>query len=185
MISRGVISIIHQENFRKNGRLCFQTARVHIDYVLYRKNVVAIVLVPQEDELEASLCDAYEIAIYIKKIREERKIPVTAFLRNTVFNSGYIIACAADTIVIDPSTQLNIEACTGLIEMIDNLRPNSAIPARHVLPEESSVSLIGRHAVKGLFVDRVDSYVGYVVDELQGELYSVDDAHYGFAGVTL
>ena len=39
--------------------------------------------------------------------------------------------------------------------------------------------------VQGLFVDRMDTYVGYVLEELQGELYSVDGAHYGFAGVTL
>lgn len=62
------------------------------------------------------------IAARIRRLAEEKKIPVTAFVEDAAASGGYWLACAADDIVVDPNSIIGsigvISASFGLQDFI-------------------------------------------------------------------
>ena len=60
------------------------------------------------------ICSWHELAVYLKSITRDKGIRVVSFLRGRVNTTGYILALAANTIMVDYTTRLEMNVKGGL-----------------------------------------------------------------------
>lgn len=65
------------------------------------------------------------IARHIRRLADEKKIPVLAFCEDVAASGGYLLACAADEIIVDEYTVIGsigvVSASFGAVEAIDKI----------------------------------------------------------------
>ena len=86
------------------GGISLATAAPMLDRAFGLKHLTAVFLVinsPGGSPVQSSL-----VAAHIRRLAEEKKIPVIACVEDAAASGGYWIACAADEIVADPASIL-------------------------------------------------------------------------------
>jgi len=187
LFAKGIVPILYENQLKKEGVFNFPYAQKIIDSTLKQttgSSVRAVVLVLEGNQSnDTDFLSAYELALYIRVKAERLNVNVVSFLRNKVNTSGYIIACSGTAISIAPTTQLSISCTHGVEELVRNLRPRRAEALRvHVTEEQrGNKTFVGRDALQMGLVDRVGSYMEFILTQLQAEPVAADEAQlYGF-----
>lgn len=87
-----------------SGGISLATAAPVLDRAFGLKHLAAVFLVinsPGGSPVQSSL-----VAAHIRRLAEEKKVPVVACVEDAAASGGYWIACAADEIVADPASIL-------------------------------------------------------------------------------
>ena len=118
--SRGVIPIITLDMLRnQDGEFEFERAVRILDIAICRPNVRLLMLLIDGILLDLEdLSSCHELAVYLKNISRAKGIQVVSFLRNKVTTEGYILALAADTIMVDFTTRLRMDVSQGVQDLL-------------------------------------------------------------------
>jgi len=186
ILSKGVVSVIYESQLRKQQEFSFPFAQKIIDAALRGTagvKVLSVVLVLEGNHNSPTdICSAYELAVYVREMARKKDIPVMSFLRSSVTTSGYILACGSSAISIDPTTQLRLSCSVGVEELVKNLRPQLGDSLRTLVEGTTTEKLfVGREALQIGLVDRVGSYMEFILTQMQAEPVSIDESQlYGF-----
>jgi serine protease SohB len=123
----------------------------------------------------------------IRQLSEEKKRPVIAFVEDVAASGGYMIACAADEIVADPSSIVGsigvIGASFGFAKLIDKIGVERRIytsgtnkamldPFLPENPEHVARLKAIQEDIHGSFIDLVKSRRGAKLTAPEGELFT-------------
>ena len=130
------------------------------------------------------------IARHIRRLADEKKIPVLAFCEDVAASGGYLLACAADEIIVDEYSVVGsigvISASFGATEAIDKIgierRVHTAGKSKSLMdpfkPEKpEDVARLDKllHAIHAQFIDWVkssrDGKLEEGIDHFQGDVW--------------
>ena len=156
---RGVYPVIREDKLvDQEGKLDVAKAVRSIELVLNRPNVTTIVLlVGNSVGGMDDTCSWHELAVYLKTITRAKGIRVVSFLRGRVNTAGYILALAANTIMVDYTTRLQMNVSRG-VESI--LREGSRTIAL------GHLDMAGSEVVDAGLADEVGNYIDFLINKV-------------------
>ena len=165
--NRGVIPIIREDRLRnKSGRLVVARAVRILDHALSSPNVTLVLLVLDGSMLTfQDICSCHELAVYLKNISRNKSIRVVSFLRERVSTASYVLALAADTIMVDFTTRLEMEVSQGVRGILEE-------SGRKV--KEGSLEMVGREVVSAGLADGVGNYMDFLVNKMGAVVVPVE-----------
>lgn len=105
------------------GGLTLETLEPSLSQAFSTRHAVAVALVLNSPGGAAA--QSHLIHLRVRQLAEEKKLPVVAYVEDVAASGGYMIACAADEIVVDPASIVGsigvISASFGLDRAIDRL----------------------------------------------------------------
>jgi len=177
------VPVLFDHMFRKNGKYNFPLVQFVLDRALEspaRHTVSTLILVVDGDttETSADLCAALEIAIWIRERSRKHNVTVYSFLRGTAISStGYVLASCAHDVRIYYTTQLCLLLSPGMEGMARIFSEDKAdnISSKRVDAADKDIKLVGQEAVQCGVVDKVGSYIEFILYEMHGSPVTIED----------
>ena len=164
---RGVYPVIMEDNLvDQEGKLNVAKAVRTIELVLNRPNITTIVLLVGNSRGGVDdICSWHELAVYLNSIANSKGIRVVSFLRGRVKTAGYILALAANTIMVDYTTRLEMNVSMGVDSI---LREGSrTVSLGHL-------DMAGSEVVDAGLADEVGNYIDFLINKVGAVIVPVE-----------
>lgn len=164
---RGVYPVIMADKLAdQEGELDVAKVVRTIELVLNRPNVTTIVLlVGNSNGGMDDMCSCHELAVYLKSITRDKGIRVVSFLRESVNTAGFILALAANTIMVDYTTRLEMNVSRGVESILRESARNTAL---------GHFDLTGEEVVDAGLADGVGNYIDFLVNKVGAVIVPVE-----------